>query len=384
MITNAKAQTMKKRSMSNLTELEIQALSSGINLSDGHPRHEPTFTQQKVVDQLPQLFVEASNVPVAILEESAASAYYGAVGQGTALSNSTVLSCYSSSVAMEIFARALSAVGKLEVALMNPTFDNIPDILSGVGATLHPISEEALRDGSGELPAVVDVLFMTSPNNPTGTVISAEALSRWAQVCASRDVILALDASFRGFDRRAQFDCYAILNREGCSYVVLEDTGKLWPTHELKIGFLSHSRNIDLPLHRIYTDILLGVSPLILLLVERLAQDARSGGFDELHRLIGLNRDLLRGRLEAVPGIGFPDADSRISVERIALPVSCTATEVWKGLQEKSLHVLPCQQFFWANPDAGKEYIRVALGRNTKIIEAAAGKILDYLSDPYA
>jgi enduracididine biosynthesis enzyme MppP len=376
-----KGLTMKQPSMSNLTELEIQALSSGINVADGHPRHELTCTQQKVIDQLPQLFVEASNAPVSILEDSAASAYYGAVGQDTAVSLSTILPCYSSSVAMEIFARALSASGRLEIALMNPTFDNIPDILSGVGATLHPISEEALRDGNDELPSGIDVLFITSPNNPTGTVISAEALSGWAQACAARNVILAIDASFRGFDKRAQFDHYAILDREGCDYVVLEDTGKLWPTHELKIGFLTHSRDIDLPLRRIHTDILLGVSPLILLLIERLAQDARNGGFNELHRLIRLNRTLLRAQLEAVPGLGFPDVGSKISVERIELPVGCSANGIWKGLQEKSIHVLPCQQFFWANPDAGRQFIRVALGRNTKVIEAAAGKILHYLSD---
>jgi enduracididine biosynthesis enzyme MppP len=266
------------------------------------------------------------------------------------------------------------------VALIHPTFDNIPDILRGVGMNLIPVAEEGLMDGSGVLPEHAEVLLITTPNNPTGTVLSAKALTHWARVCSARGVILALDSSFRGFDTRAQYDHYEILTREGCRYVVMEDTGKLWPTLDLKIGFLVFPGNERLPLHRIYTDILLGVSPLIMLLVERFAEDAHGGGFGELHRFIRANRFVLRNQLSRIPSLSFPDPTSRISVERLELPGGLTGSTMWEALFQRAVHVLPCRQFFWAEPAAGERFVRLALSRPPEIIKAGADVVCDYFA----
>jgi enduracididine biosynthesis enzyme MppP len=370
---------LKRRNISNLTEIELEAIHTGINLADGHARYELTASQQKVIDQLGNLFALATETSPVLLDQKAQSAFLRAVGQHSAISHSEVLSCYSSSVAMEIFARSLQVSGIQRVALIHPTFDNIPDILRGVGMSLVPISEEFLVDGSGSLPENVEVLFITTPNNPTGRVLAPEALTHWARECASRGVILVLDSSFRGFDERAQYDHYAILIREGCRYVVMEDTGKLWPTLDLKIGLLVFSRDEELPLHRIYTDILLGVSPLLLLMIQRFADDARDGGFGELHRFIKSNRALLRKQLSGIPSISFPDVDSRISVERLALSAGFSGSATWQALNGRAIHVLPCRQFYWADPDAGECFIRLALSRPPELIKTAASAICNYI-----
>lgn len=370
---------MQHRGASNLTELELAAIDSGLNLADGHARYELTASQQKIINQLGDLFARAADTFPNLLDQQVQSAFLTAVGQHTAISHAEVLSCYSSSVAMEIFARSLQACDIRRIALMHPTFDNIPDILRGVGMSLVPMSEDSLLDGSGVLPKDAQVLFITTPNNPTGRVLMPEALTHWARECSSKGAILVLDSSFRGFDERAQYDHYAILAREGCRYVIMEDTGKLWSTLDLKIGFLAFARNEELPLHRIYTDILLGVSPLLMLMIKRFAEDARDGGFAELHRFIRSNRALLRKQFSDISAIEFPDQDSRISVERLELPDGNAGSVMSHTLRQRSVHILPCRQFYWADPDSGERYIRLALSRPPEMIKAGADAIRDYI-----
>ncbi len=368
------------RHVPNLTELEIAAIESGVNVADGHARQELTSAQRKIIDRLPGLFAEAASGSGAGLEWQAKQAYLSAVGQHTAMVGSDVLTCYSSSVAMEIFARAAYAAGIRRVALIHPTFDNIPDIMRGVGMTLAPVSEDLLAAGTAVLPPGTELLLITTPNNPTGAVLPREALAHWARVCAASGVILGLDTSFRGFDDRAQYDHYAVLAGEGCRYVVIEDTGKLWPTLDLKAGFLVFPRGDHLPLRRVYTDLLLGISPLILLLIREFADDAAGGGFGELSQFIAANRGQLRGQLARCAPVSFPDPGSRISVERVCVPARTTGTGLWHALRDRGVHVLPCRQFHWANPEAGDRFVRVALSRPPEMISAAATAIRSQLS----
>ena len=374
---------MVSRHSVNLTELELVAMSSGINVSDGHARQEPTPSQQRLIDRLGDVFAYASQHAPDDLDREAQRAFLGAVGQHAAINGESdlqILTCYSSSVAMEIFARAAAVGGVRRAAMIHPTFDNIPDILRGMGVELVPISESALLDASARLPDDVDLLFCTTPNNPTGRVLGSDALRHWARECAARGIVLALDTCFRGFDLAAQYDHYEVLQEAGCRYVVIEDTGKLWPTLDLKAGFLVFPATERLPLRRIHTDILLGISPVILRLVTELSRDAAVGGFGDLRDTVARNRAAVRAALAAVTQPP-PDPDSRISVERVALPVGVTGTMTWKDLRHRGLHVLPCRQFHWAAPAEGERFVRVALGRPTAVVEAAADGMAGYFAE---
>lgn len=354
----------------NLTQLECMALNSPLNLADGHARQDLTPSQREIIRELPDLFAEGIKRPTEELERSAVSTYFSMLGQHS-FPTGRVLSCYSSSVAIEIVARSL-ATAMDSIALIHPTFDNIPDILKGVGMRLLPLPEEQLHDG--DLDAVISSvggIFITTPNNPTGRVLSEARLQDLAHRCAERNIVLALDTSFRGFDPRAHYDHYALLKASGCRWIVIEDTGKLWPTLELKIGWLVSSANINLPVTKIYSDILLCISPLVLALVERLAEDAAVGGLSELHRFIAMNRQILRSELADVPGVHFPDTTSRGSVERIDLGER-SGIAIWNALRERNIYVLPCQQFYWANPSEGGNALRIALARPASSLATAA------------
>lgn len=364
----------------NLTELEYLAINSPLNFADGHARQNLTMSQMRIIDDLPRLFRECASTPVDDLERSAVSAYFMLLGQqGFPAGDKRVLSCYSSSVAMEIVARALiTEVSSL--LLLHPTFDNIPDILRGVGMKLVPLAEEQLHDDDLDpaLLASVGALFVTTPNNPTGRVVSRDRLRALAAQCARRGKVLVLDTSFRAFDTRAHYDHYQVLEASGCRWMVIEDTGKIWPTLDLKVGWIVTSAELGLPVPKIYSDILLGVSPFVLKLVGRFASDAAAGGLAALHRFIAENRQIIRCALADIPGVCFPDATNRGSVERIGLGAR-SGLEVWQAVLDRHVYLLPCQQFYWADPLAGSNSLRIALARPTSSLALAARELRSVL-----
>lgn len=359
----------------NLTQYEVDALDSVLNLADGHARQDLTPSQREIVKSLPDLWMQSIGGTLSEIEKDAARQFFDLFGQVTHPEPGTELrACYSSSVAMEIFARALATNGLLSIALLHPTFDNIPDILRGVGATLIPVEEDELHHYGCVDPKImdpVDVVFLTTPNNPTGRVLDAPMLETIARQCAAAGVILALDTCFRGFDVRAQYDHYAILRESRCQWVVIEDTGKLWPALELKIGWLAWSKNVGIPVERIYSDILLGISPVVMKLVQQFSRDAKNGGLQVLHGGMRENRNILRRTLRDLAGVHFPDPDNRGSVERIRFS-RIESIRIWECLRDRNVHILPCQKFYWHRPDDGNDTIRVALARPSEKVRRMA------------
>jgi enduracididine biosynthesis enzyme MppP len=355
----------------NLTELEILALDSPVNVSDGHARQSLTEAQSAVVREFPELFESASRQPFGELERRAQSAFLSALGQHRApVCEGRVFSTYSSSVGMEIVARCL-AEELSEVALIHPTFDNIPDLLKARGLSLRPVEEQALEgDPEHAFAGRPQAVFITTPNNPTGFVLSADALRRVAGWCAEHRAVLCLDTSFRGFDPTAQYDTYAILEEAATEYVVIEDTGKLWPMAELKLGFVVHSRNCRLGLQEAVSDVLLSVSPFVLLVVERLAEDAAAGGLDDLHDLIARNRAILESSLSSTSA-HLPDR-GRVSVARVGLAEGMSAASLWRALRKVNVDALPCGSFHWADQAEGDGFLRVALARDEPVVQKAA------------
>ncbi|WKX23633.1 aminotransferase class I/II-fold pyridoxal phosphate-dependent enzyme [Streptomyces sp. HUAS CX7] len=366
----------------NLTSMETGALGGGLNVSDGHPRMPLTDSQRAIVEDLPALFDEAQKRVFEEIEAEAQQAFLHAIGQRQApIGTGRLVSCYSSSVAMDITARALAhRVGT--VALVHPTFDNIPDLLKGRSLTLLPLAEAELEHGEPDLPDEAGAVFVTTPNNPTGWVLSENGLRRLAAFCAHTNRVLAMDTCFRAQDTRAQYDTYAILRDSGAEWVVIEDTGKLWPTLELKAGFLAWGQNTDLPLLEYFSDVLLSVSPLVLLMLTRFAQDAERGGYAKLHRLIARNRGALAEVLDDGP-VTLTDTDARISVARLTLPDNGPdAVALYEKLVQRGTHILPCGPFYWDRQIVGARQVRLALARSEEDVIRAARALVDALRAP--
>jgi aspartate/methionine/tyrosine aminotransferase len=359
--------------LANLTIMEVEALTDvdgGLNLTDGHARLVLSSEQATIVARIPEMFAEASRRPFPDIEREAHAAFLGAVGQHCApIGSGRILSCYSSTLATDIVARALPAGAT--IAVLHPTFDNIADLFVARGLALVPLSEEALldRDWPG---APVSAIVITHPNNPTGLITPEGHLRSLAEHAVRYGQTVIVDASFRGQVRDAQYDTYQVLDAAGADWIVIEDTGKLWPTHELKIGLLAYSERTTLPIERAFSESLLAASPVVLQLVKALATDWADGGFERARDLLERNRAVVQEAIEAV-GLRLADPASQISVARVELAEDGPdSTVLYKEMLSRGVHVLPCAPFHWADPKGGLRFIRLSLARPFDTVEVAA------------
>jgi aspartate/methionine/tyrosine aminotransferase len=175
--------------------------------------------------------------------------------------------------------------------------------------------------------------------------------------------------------RAAQYNTYAVLDAAGADWIIIEDTGKLWPTHELKIGLLAHSERSTLPIERAFSESLLAASPVVLQLVKALAQDWIDGGYERARALVENNREAVRSATAAV-GLRLADPDSEISVARIELPPHGPSSGLlYKDMVARGVHVLPCAPFHWADPESGERFIRLSLARPFETVQDGAAKL---------
>ncbi len=357
----------------SLTQMQLLGVGSDTNVAEGYPRFALTPSQQAIAADLPALLAEATSTPFAVLEARAHTAFFGALGQHAApVGSGRIVSMYSSTVAIDVVAGALARRVKT-VGVVNPVIDCIPAVFRGRGLELVSLSERQLGSvdplaGRDDLEAV----FTASPNNPTGTVLSKLQLERLAGACLERGIPLIIDQCFRAFDRRAQFDTYAVLDRTGVEYVVIEDTGKLWPAGGIKLGFLVWGRPTRLDLSEVASDILLTAPPFSVAVVERFALDMAAGGLDQLHAHIAANREILAQELAGCDRAAVADGDSRASVSRIRLPADLSGTVLWGRLLQRGVHAVPCRPFYWARPKDGDRFLRIALAREPEVVQRAA------------
>jgi aspartate/methionine/tyrosine aminotransferase len=366
----------------NLTTMEVDALTDvegGLNLTDGHARLGLSEQQEAIIARIPEMFGAAQRRSFPSIEQAAQTAFFSTLGQHSApVGTGRILSCYSSTLATDIVARALPAGAT--IALLHPTFDNIADLFVTRGLHLVPLPEEDLL--AQQWPgAPVRAIFLTHPNNPTGLVTPAGHLRSLAEHAARHGQLVIIDASFRGQVRDAQYDSYAILGAAGADWITIEDTGKLWPTHELKIGFLAVSERLRLPVERAFSESLLAASPVVLQLVEALAGDWAGQGYQHARDLVERNRAVLRETIAAV-GLELADPVSQISVARVALPDGGPDSSLlYKDLLKRGVHVLPCAPFHWAAPEEGLRFIRLSLARPHEVVRTAAQALAESYRD---
>lgn len=361
----------------SLTQMQLLGVASETNVAEGYPRFSPTPSQQSIIDRFPQLLAEAYRTPYPALESRAHAAFFHALGQRSApIGSGRILSFYSSTVATDVVGGALARVAK-RIALVNPIIDCIPALLRHRGLELVPVGEARLA-GPDPLSGLgdIDAVMTANPNNPTGALLTSPALRRLADACVERDVVLVIDSCFRAFDTRTQYDTYAVLDASGVRYVVIEDTGKLWPTGGIKLGFLVMSANVRLDVGEVAADILLTAPPFSVAVVEAFALDMGHGGLATLHDRIAGNRAILRHELGSSSVAKLADHDSRVSVSRIELPRGMSGTRLWGQLLRAGVHSVPCRPFYWARPSVGERYLRIALAREPEVVRRAARAVL--------
>ena len=353
--------------LANLTQYERVGIGEVFTVTDGHAHQFQDSMQQCIVHQLPELYVISEQTSQPILEKQFQNAFFSVAGQASAARMDRTLLCYSASQSIDIAAVVLSEAGTT-VALLQPCFDNLADILRRHGASLVPLSEAEMtppRLAQTIAGLAADAVFLTLPNNPTGFALDRASFERLAFLCAAHGKTLIIDWTFRFFDEQPTWDQYEVLERSAVSYICIEDSGKTWPTLELKCSILVASPDMYRPLAASHSDLLLNVSPFTLcLLTQYLADTARRGLEASVRRHIRANRLALRRALTG--SVLTPAANAAtVSVEWLRIdPDGPPGIWIVETLRMSGIAILPGDQFYWHNPDIGSAFVRVALARD--------------------
>ncbi|MCC3332244.1 aminotransferase class I/II-fold pyridoxal phosphate-dependent enzyme [Nocardia abscessus] len=279
---------------------------------------------------------------------------------------------YSASSAITMVASHCAHTGK-RVALIEPVFDNISSILLRENVKVVPISEQDCT--VEQLPVALArfepaVVWLVSPNNPTGWILSELEFRTLVQHCVDRRCTLVLDASFRFFSPAPPgWSQYEILEHSGVSYIVLEDTGKTWSSSEIKVGLTVCSPDMYADMYRLHDDLLQGVSPFHLrVLTEFIHDSARNGIEHSILPSVMKNRSILRAILYDGDFEFVTEMRSPVSVDWLRLPEGSDCEVFVHDAIRNGVHILPGTNFFWNQRERGRNLVRVALARDPQLM----------------
>lgn len=369
----------------DLTQHEIQALKTRYNLADAHTHQQQSVGQRQIVSALPDLWYEAEATRQADLEDRFKEVFFRLHGQNSVRADTTMLS-YAASISTLVAGMYLRQ-REISVSLVEPCFDNLPDVLHNVGVHPVPIPEDALHDADRIYDRLVetvktDALFLVDPNNPTGFSLLSHGRKGFEEVirfCVDHHKLFVVDLCFAAFaladPRFGRFDLYELLDGSGVSYIALEDTGKTWPLQDAKCALLTCSRDLYEDVYNIHTSVLLDVSPFVLNFLARYVEDSIEDGMASVRDVITRNREaaqkaLAGSLLEHIdPAVNVSVAWFRITDENVK------ATELQAHLAQYEVYVLPGTYFFWSEPERGERYVRVALARDPGDFRASVQRL---------
>jgi len=373
-----------KTEYQDLTQHEIAALKYEYNLADAHTHQSQSPSQEEIIQRLPEIWHEAENRKQHELEQRFIHEFFRVQKQEGALHPDNALLVYASSIAMVITANYLMKK-KMSVALLEPCFDNIHDILSHMSVPMEPLKEGWLHDTSTIYETLcnnvqADALFIVDPNNPTGFTLFAkthgeEAYKELIRFAKDKNKLLIFDYCFAPFipvnEDTGLFDIYQLLEESKVSYIAYEDTGKTWPIQDTKAAIIKCSTDIYEEIYNIHTSYLLNVSPFILNLLTQYILDSEKDNFASVYTLLDRNREIAKRELNG-DLLEFQEPSCKVSVAwfKIKNP-AITATYLQRVVLETGVYILPGTYFFWSNPEQGESFIRIALARNTDMFEPA-------------
>ena len=383
-----------KDTLIDITQHEIEALKTEFNLADAHTHQSQSISQRKIVENLPELWYSAEKSTQHQCEQEFIEKFYSSHGQHTALKRKDeIYLVYAASISMHITATYLMQ-NDMNVGLIEPCFDNLHDLMKHMHLPLSPLDESLFSDSNKIYGNLVqhalglDAIFIVDPNNPTGFSIfsdSTESFCELIRFCKDFNKLLIMDFCFSAFIKvsgGSRFDVYELLENSEVDFIAMEDTGKTWPIQDAKCSSLQVSRSINNDIYNIVTSVLLNVSPFILKMVTRYIEDSEKDNFYSVRSVLETNRNLAikhldGGLLKYCP----PQIKTSVVWFEITDP-DINADQLQEKLRTRNVYVLPGKYFYWANPERGQRYIRIALARDSDIfldaMKAASGVINEY------
>ena len=364
----------------NLTEFEIDTLSQAYNLTDGHAFRSWSPAEEAVIRRTPEFFHAVDRRFQWRVERDYIVDFLDLARQTYDDARVGCLMCFTASMAFEVVANWLRR-RRWSVTLIEPAFDNLADIFRRHDVPLHSFADELMEAPpdvfAGRVHEIeTECVCLVTPNNPTGITLSEPNLRLLAEFCAAHGKLLILDSCFRAYTPRGSvYDQYRILLDSGVDFVMIEDTGKTWPTVEIKAPFfcVSRAKGFFQQIYDIYTDFLLHISPVGIKLVHEFIRISRGDDLALIRDVVRVNREALYRNLAGT--FLTPCEKSFASVAWLRIDVPIRSAELKRLLDQRGVYVLAGNLFFWSDCRRGDRYIRVALTRDADVFAEAAARI---------
>jgi histidinol-phosphate aminotransferase len=169
------------------------------------------------------------------------SGYYlrQALAKKHAVSADSIVLGNGSNELIELLARTFVRRGE-EVVLPHPSFVVYPSIVQAVGGTRVVITLKDHRIDLAKMrravTALTKIVFVANPNNPTGTIVTAEEVDRFLHNVPEH-VIVVFDEAYYDFADGPDFPDTLAHLRQGKRVVVLRTFSKMASLAGLRIGY---------------------------------------------------------------------------------------------------------------------------------------------------
>lgn len=267
------------------------------------------------------------------------------------------------------------------VALAAPGYPAYRNILVALG--LQPVEIPTGPDSAYQ-PTVpllrevqekgrIDGLILASPANPTGSIVSAEALAEICRYCEDEGIRLISDEIYHGIEFEARAETALVCSS---SAVVVNSFSKYYSMTGWRLGWLVLPEDMIRPVECLAQNLFISASAL--------SQHAAIAAFDctaELDALVAhyrRNRDIL---LEALPKAGiteFSRADGAFYIYADVGRFTNDSAEFCRRLlAETGVALTPGMDF---DPARGNRFVRLSYAGATQDVAKAAERIGNFLS----
>jgi len=349
-----------------LTEIEMQGIDSQYNMADGHAYQDLSVSQSAIIEKLPEIWKQSASKKQHDTERDFLFQFSKLAKSSSIHTYKHFRICPTASNSIDIVAAYFKATGKC-VALIEPTFDNLFLILKRRSVPLVSVPESVIYEGDLDtlLPLCIDAFFLVNPNNPTGKLLSEIRFKTIVHWCATHKKMLILDSTFRFFYPQS-YDQFQLLLDSDISFISIEDTGKVWPTQDLKASLLIFSEDISDLMHTIYEEIYLCVSNFQLEILISFMQNTENIGLETaVWREVEQRRLAFRKTIESsIFEIHKSATESNISVEWVTFdPRLGNDFQMMCVFKNEGLVVLPGRLFYWnsSNHPGHQQFIRFSL-----------------------
>lgn len=370
-----------------LTEIETLGLQSQFNFADGHAYHDLGPSQRQLIENLGSIWEHSSQKKVKESEWDYKDAFWRLAESPSLKAYKYFKICPTASNSIDMVAAVL-ADKKLSTALLEPTFDNLYLLLKRRGVQVSSLCEKDLHT-KGVIETLsqstADSLFLVNPNNPTGYVLSQTQFHEIVDHCVSNKKILLLDNTFRFFVK-PEFDMYQILVDSKVSFISIEDTGKVWPTQDMKASLLIYSMDLAHITELIYEEVYLCISNFSLAVLTHFLVDSKNRGLeDAVWKDVRNRRTLFRSAIHGSALSIHPDSiNTELSVEWVQInSLFRNDFAIMNYFKEKNLVLLPGRNFYWsgAHTETRTRNIRFSLLKPMKHFLAAVSALNFGLSE---